>query len=79
MQSSFNAEEGLGVASLSVLFAALTLSSMFLPPIIIKKLGCKWTTAVSMCCYVTYSLGNFYASWYDLNTLTLTVVFKQNK
>ncbi|XP_068041294.1 protein unc-93 homolog A [Anomalospiza imberbis] len=66
LQSSLNAEEGLGVASLSVLFAALTLSSMFLPPIIIKKLGCKWTIAVSMCCYVTYSLGNFYASWYTL-------------
>ncbi|XP_018772505.1 protein unc-93 homolog A isoform X2 [Serinus canaria] len=39
---------------------------MFLPPIIIKKLGCKWTIAVSMCCYVAYSLGNFYASWYTL-------------
>ncbi|NXX64496.1 UN93A protein, partial [Spizella passerina] len=66
LQSSLNAEEGLGVASLSVLYAALTLSSMFLPPIIIKKLGCKWTIAVSMCCYVAYSLGNFYASWYTL-------------
>ncbi|XP_031360388.2 protein unc-93 homolog A [Lonchura striata] len=66
LQSSLNAEEGLGVASLSVLFAALTLSSMFLPPIIIKMLGCKWTIAVSMCCYITYSLGNFYASWYTL-------------
>ncbi|NWS00869.1 UN93A protein, partial [Motacilla alba] len=66
LQSSLNAEEGLGVASLSVLYAALTLSSMFLPPIIIKKVGCKWTIAVSMCCYVAYSLGNFYASWYTL-------------
>ncbi|NWZ79242.1 UN93A protein, partial [Poecile atricapillus] len=66
LQSSLNAEEGLGVASLSVLFAALTLSSMFLPPIIIKKLGCKWTIVISMCGYVAYSLGNFYASWYTL-------------
>ncbi|XP_033369023.1 protein unc-93 homolog A [Parus major] len=66
LQSSLNAEEGLGVASLSVLFAALTLSSMFLPPIVIKKLGCKWTIVVSMCGYVAYSLGNFYASWYTL-------------
>ncbi|XP_064270090.1 protein unc-93 homolog A isoform X5 [Passer domesticus] len=66
LQSSLNAEEGLGVASLSVLYAALTLSSMFLPPIIIKKLGCKWTIVVSMCCYIAYSLGNFYASWYTL-------------
>ncbi|NXH42050.1 UN93A protein, partial [Dicaeum eximium] len=66
LQSSLNSEEGLGVASLSVLYAALTLSSMFLTPVIIQKLGCKWTIAVSMCCYVAYSLGNFYASWYTL-------------
>ncbi|NXQ58864.1 UN93A protein, partial [Anthoscopus minutus] len=66
LQSSLNSEEGLGVTSMSVLFAALTLSSMFLPPIVIKKLGCKWTIAISMCCYVAYSLGNFYASWYTL-------------
>ncbi|NWX61196.1 UN93A protein, partial [Promerops cafer] len=66
LQSSLNSEEGLGVASLSVLYAALMLSSMFLPPVVIKKLGYKWTIAISMCCYVTYSLGNFYASWYTL-------------
>ncbi|RLV98568.1 hypothetical protein DV515_00010716, partial [Chloebia gouldiae] len=52
LQSSLSAEEGLGAAFLSVLFAALTLLSVFLPPIIIKKLGCKWTIAASMCCYV---------------------------
>ncbi|PKU41534.1 hypothetical protein llap_8158 [Limosa lapponica baueri] len=66
LQSSLNSEEGLGVASLSVLYAALILSSMFLPPILIKKLGCKWTIAGSMCCYIAFSLGNFYASWYTL-------------
>uniref|UniRef100_A0A8C8VQM1 Protein unc-93 homolog A n=1 Tax=Pelusios castaneus TaxID=367368 RepID=A0A8C8VQM1_9SAUR len=64
LQSSLHSEEGLGVASLSVIYAALILSSMFLPPILIKKLGCKWTIVGSMCCYITYSLGNFYASWY---------------
>ncbi|XP_004935588.2 protein unc-93 homolog A [Gallus gallus] len=66
LQSSLNSEEGLGVASLSVLYAALIVSSMFLPPILIKKLGCKWTIAGSMCCYIAFSLGNFYASWYTL-------------
>ncbi|POI33377.1 hypothetical protein CIB84_002871 [Bambusicola thoracicus] len=65
-ESSLNSEEGLGVASLSVLYAALIISSMFLPPILIKKLGCKWTIAGSMCCYIAFSLGNFYASWYTL-------------
>ncbi|KAM8809246.1 protein unc-93 homolog A [Eudromia elegans] len=66
LQSSLHSEEGLGVASLSVVYAALILSSMFLPPVLIKKLGCKWTIAGSMCCYITFSLGNFYASWYTL-------------
>ncbi|XP_069657456.1 protein unc-93 homolog A [Haliaeetus albicilla] len=66
LQSSLHSEEGLGVASLSVLYAALILSSMFLPPILIKKLGCKWTITGSMCCYIAFSLGNFYASWYTL-------------
>ncbi|XP_062981490.1 protein unc-93 homolog A [Elgaria multicarinata webbii] len=66
LQSSLHSDEGLGVASLSVIYAALILSSMFLPPILIKKFGCKWTIVGSMCCYITYSLGNFYASWYTL-------------
>ncbi|XP_005443170.2 protein unc-93 homolog A [Falco biarmicus] len=66
LQSSLHSEEGLGVASLSVIYAALIFSSMFLPPILIKKLGCKWTITGSMCCYIAFSLGNFYASWYTL-------------
>ncbi|XP_027699363.1 protein unc-93 homolog A isoform X1 [Vombatus ursinus] len=66
LQSSLNYQDGLGVATLSVLYGALILSSMFLPPILIKKFGCKWTITASMCCYVAFSLGNFYASWYTL-------------
>ncbi|XP_073483721.1 protein unc-93 homolog A isoform X2 [Aquarana catesbeiana] len=66
LQSSLNADEGLGVASLSIIYGALILSSMFVPPIVIQKIGCKWTIVVSMCCYITYSLGNFYPSWYTL-------------
>ncbi|KAM3931197.1 protein unc-93 homolog A-like [Leptodactylus fuscus] len=66
LQSSLNADEGLGVASLSIIYGALIISSMFVPPILIKKIGCKWTIVASMCCYITYSLGNFYPSWYTL-------------
>ncbi|XP_049761399.1 protein unc-93 homolog A [Elephas maximus indicus] len=66
LQSSLNSEAGLGVTSLSTLYGAILLSSMFLPPLLIKKFGCKWTIAGSMCCYVAFSLGNFHASWYTL-------------
>ncbi|XP_078086243.1 protein unc-93 homolog A [Mustelus asterias] len=66
IQSSLNSDQGLGLASLSVIYAALILSSMFLPPLMIKYLGCKWTIVMSMCCYVSFSIGNFYPSWYTL-------------
>ncbi|XP_029420371.1 protein unc-93 homolog A isoform X2 [Nannospalax galili] len=66
LQSSLYSQNGLGVATLSTLYSAVLLSSMFLPPILIKKCGCKWTIAGSMCCYVAFSLGSFHASWYTL-------------
>ncbi|KAF6270243.1 unc-93-like protein A [Rhinolophus ferrumequinum] len=66
LQSSLYSEEGLGVTVLSTLYGAMLLSSMFLPPLLIRMLGCKWTVVLSMSCYVTFSLGNFYASWYTL-------------
>uniref|UniRef100_A0A3Q0QUB6 Protein unc-93 homolog A n=1 Tax=Amphilophus citrinellus TaxID=61819 RepID=A0A3Q0QUB6_AMPCI len=66
LQSSLNAEEGMGVASLSVIYAAIIISSMFLPPIMIKNLGCKWTIVAGMACYVSYSVGNLYPGWYTL-------------
>ncbi|XP_064454433.1 protein unc-93 homolog A isoform X2 [Mirounga angustirostris] len=66
LQSSLYSEEGLGVTALSTLYGGVLLSSMFLPPLLIKKFGCKWTIVISMCCYVAFSLGNFYASWYTL-------------
>ena len=52
------------MAALSTLYGGMLLSSMFLPPVLIGKLGCKWTLLLAMCCYVAFSLGNFYASWY---------------
>ncbi|KAJ0026793.1 hypothetical protein NQD34_017793 [Periophthalmus magnuspinnatus] len=66
LQSSLNSEQGMGVASLSVIYASIIVSSMFLPPIMIKNLGCKWTIVVGMGCYVSYSLGNLYPGWYTL-------------
>ncbi|KAG9336264.1 hypothetical protein JZ751_002611 [Albula glossodonta] len=54
--SSLNPAEGLGVASLSVIYGALILSSVFSPPIIIKNLGSKWTIVASMGCYVTATI-----------------------
>ncbi|KAM4865795.1 protein unc-93 homolog A isoform 2-T2 [Thomomys bottae] len=66
LQSSLYSEDGMGVATLSSLYGAVLLSSMLLPPILIKQCGCKWTIVGSMCCYVAFSLGNFQASWFTL-------------
>lgn len=63
IQSSLNEVGGLGVASLSVIYGALVLSCMFLPSIIISKLGCKWTICVAMLMYSTYMAANFYPHW----------------
>ncbi|XP_040206649.1 protein unc-93 homolog A-like [Rana temporaria] len=63
LQSSLNRINGLGVASLSVMYVSLSLSSLFLPPLLIKKIGCKWTIVASMFCFISYSLCNFYPSW----------------
>ncbi|XP_063089137.1 protein unc-93 homolog A isoform X2 [Cavia porcellus] len=66
LQSSLHSKGGLGVTTLSALYGAVLLSSMFLPPILIKRFGCKWTITGAMGCYVAFSLGNFKDSWYTL-------------
>ncbi|KAF4071089.1 hypothetical protein AMELA_G00280840 [Ameiurus melas] len=66
LQSSLNAEQGMGVISLSVIYGTIILSSMFLPPIMIKNLGCKWTVFICMACYISYSFGNLLPGWPSL-------------
>lgn len=63
LQSSLNKEDGLGVGGLAIIYSALVVSCMFVPPFIIARLGCKWTVAVSMLCYILYMGANFYAVW----------------
>lgn len=66
VQSSLNSEEGLGVAALSVEFASMTFGNLFTDSAIIKKLGCKWTTALGMGVYAIYISANFHPAWYTL-------------
>ncbi|XP_052248265.1 protein unc-93 homolog A-like isoform X2 [Dreissena polymorpha] len=63
LQSSLNKEEGLGVGGLSIIYGALVVSCMFVPPVLIARLGCKWTIPIAMLCYVLYMVANFYAIW----------------
>jgi len=66
LQSSLNYTGGLGTGSLAVIYAALILSAMFVPSIVIKKIGCKWSICFSIVGYAFYALANFYPSWLTL-------------
>ena len=66
LQSSINANEGLGTVSLSAIYAALVLSCIFVPTFLIKRLTVKWTLCVSMLCYAPYIAAQFYPRFYTL-------------
>ena len=66
LQSSINDVDGLGTASLAVLYAALVLSCMFVPSIMIEKMTVKWALVVSVFCYSSYIASQFYPEFYTL-------------
>jgi hypothetical protein len=66
LQSSINKVQGLGTASLAVIYAALVVSCMFVPTLMIKKLTVKWTMVVSIFCYSTYIAAQFHPQFYTL-------------
>ncbi|XP_071950683.1 protein unc-93 homolog A-like [Antedon mediterranea] len=75
LQSSINCDDGLGVASLSTIYVSIIISSMFLPSIIIRNLGLKWTLVCSMACYTLYSVANFWPGWGTLIPASALVGF----
>lgn len=66
LQSSINAKDGLGTVSLATIYAALVVSCIFLPTLVIRKLTVKWTLCVSMLCYAPYIASQFYPEFYTL-------------
>ncbi|CAG9561739.1 unnamed protein product [Danaus chrysippus] len=66
LQSSINAEAGLGTTSLAVVCAGFIISNMFLPIIVIKWLGTKWTISLSFLAYLPYFAAQMYPSFYTL-------------
>jgi hypothetical protein len=52
LQSSLNTEANIGVNSLSIIYAFLIFSSIFLPHPLIAILGLKWTIVISQVPYV---------------------------
>ncbi|XP_038050547.1 protein unc-93 homolog A-like [Patiria miniata] len=63
LQSSINCDAGLGLASLSTIYATLVVSAIFVPSVVIRLLGMKWTLSVCIFCYSIYIAANFYPDW----------------
>ena len=66
LQSSLHDIEGLGTVGLSCIYAALVISCLFVPPPLIDFLGCKWTVAFSMLCYILFMAANMHARWWTI-------------
>ena len=63
LQSTLNRDEGMGVITLSILYATLMISCLFLPKLIIRFVGHRWTMVVSFLGYIVYMAANGYAVW----------------
>ncbi|CAH1252177.1 UNC93A [Branchiostoma lanceolatum] len=66
LQSTLNSEAGLGVVSLSFVYASMVLSCLYAPFFIHKVGSCKWTIVVCLFGHVLYTGANFYPSWFTL-------------
>ncbi|XP_053374801.1 protein unc-93 homolog A-like [Mercenaria mercenaria] len=65
LQSSLNQKEGLGLISLSCMYACIIISGI-LAPAIINIFGEKWTLMISFLSHVIYTATNFYPSFSTL-------------
>ncbi|CAG9561740.1 unnamed protein product [Danaus chrysippus] len=73
LQSSINAESGLGTVSLAAVYAGLIFSNIFLPVVIIKWLGTKWAISLSFITYMPYIAAQLYPTFYTLIPAALIV------
>ncbi|KAL3858373.1 hypothetical protein ACJMK2_012964 [Sinanodonta woodiana] len=74
LQSIMNSEGGVGVVSLSCIYAT-TVISCLLAPWLINKLTSKWTMAIAFFLFTGYFAGNFYPKHFMLIPLGLTLGF----
>lgn len=65
LQSSLNQEEGLGIISLSCMYACIIISGI-LAPAVISVIGEKWTLVIAFISHVIYTGTNFYPAFATL-------------
>ncbi|KAK5645591.1 hypothetical protein RI129_006891 [Pyrocoelia pectoralis] len=75
LQSSVNADESLGTLTLAAIYGSLILSNIFLPTIVIKWFGCKWTIALAILTYIPFIASQFHPRFYTMIPSGLFVGF----
>lgn len=75
LQSSVNSEAALGTFTLASIYGSLLVSNLFLPTLVIKWLGVKWTIALSLILYMPFILSQFHPRFYTLIPAGLAVGF----
>ncbi|XP_018566414.1 UNC93-like protein isoform X2 [Anoplophora glabripennis] len=66
LQSSVNSEASLGTFTLAAIYASLLISNIFLPVLVIRWLGAKWTMAVAFIIYMPFILAQFYPRFFTM-------------
>ena len=66
IQSSLNTVDGLGVASISIIYACAILTGLFFTPLIVSKAGCKKSLVIFTFCYAGFATANFHPTWYTM-------------
>ncbi|XP_017753017.1 PREDICTED: UNC93-like protein [Eufriesea mexicana] len=66
LQSSINADGSLGTFTLASIYGSLIFSNIFLPPLIISWLGCKWTISLAILTYVPFMAAQLYPKFYTM-------------
>ncbi|KAK2160044.1 hypothetical protein LSH36_141g04013 [Paralvinella palmiformis] len=73
LQSSLHRDEGMGTTNQAVLYAALVLSCLFVPKLLISVIGHKWTIPLSFSGYILWMAANGYAVWGTMVTTSILV------
>ena len=63
LQSSLHVQQGMGVICTSLRYVVLVVLSLFLPELLIRILGHKWTISVSLMSFVLWIAANGYGIW----------------
>lgn len=65
LQSTINENAGVGVVSLAVHYTTAVFTSL-LAPVVVYKIGCKWSILTGFFCQVTFTLCNMYPTFFTL-------------